>query len=188
MGNFYTNVVVRSSDADRAVKVLESQKRTAYVASVDEMTFVYDEKCEDQNVKDLMALARLLSKGTGAPALAALNHDDDVLWLALAEGDSVTNIYNSYPAFSDEGSDEPMVRDIARLCAAFGVPERAAEVETLLAASHEEVLFEIGRHEKLLELLEVSAIGLTGYNYVYEDGLPEEGVAIRATGGAPLPS
>ena len=188
MGNFYTNVVLPSADADRVVAALHSRGRTAYVASVAAHTFVYDEECEKQDLDELQGLAKLLSTELGTPALAAINHDDDVLWLALADGDRVTNVYNSNPAFFGEGSDRPVIRDVPRLCAVFGVPHRVPEVEALLAAPHERFIIEVRRHAELLEYLGVSSIGLVGFNYLYEDGIQEAGVTVRMTGGAPAPA
>src|SRR5689334_13023789 len=103
MGNFYTNIAVRGAKAQEAVRTLETERRRAAVAVVDDVTFVYDAICDDQKTEDLRALAQLLSRELGAPALAALNHDDDVLWLALARNGTVVDVYNSFPEFESGG-------------------------------------------------------------------------------------
>jgi hypothetical protein len=187
MGNFYTNLVLVSADADRVVASLESHGRTAYVARSEGMTFVYDEQCEKQDPDEITRLAKLISREVGAPVLGSLNHDDDVLWLTLAERGSAINVYNSYPGFGGPEFPKPEMRDVSRLCAAFGVADRVADVEALLMAPHDQFNLEVIRHERLLELLGVPLIGLTGFNYVYEDGLPEPGVTVRTIGGAPPP-
>jgi hypothetical protein len=187
MGNFYTNLVVPSDEIDRVVGALEAAGRTAYVATTGGRTFVYDEGCETQDLSALRDLAKSMSKDLGRPVLTALNHDDDVLWVALAEGASVTEVYNSDPAYFDDGEAAPEIRDVPRLCKAFGVPERALEVTTLFKKTREDFVFEVDRHEKLLELLNISTMGLAGFNYLSQGESPEPDVELRAVGNAEEP-
>lgn len=188
MGNFYTNLVIPSADIDRVIGALDAAGRTAYVATTGGRTFVYDEECEKQDLDALRDLAKSMAKDLGKPVLTALNHDDDVLWLALAEGSSVTDVYNSDPAYFDDGDAAlPEIRDVPRLCRAFGVAERALEVTTLFKKTREDFVFEVDRHEKLLELLNISAMGLAGFNYLSQGESPEPDVELRAVGDAEEP-
>lgn len=187
MGNFYTNFVIASDEADRVADALGSRGRRAYLASAGGKTFVYDELCEKQDLDELRGLAKVLSTEARAPVLAACNHDDDILWLALADLDSVIEVYNSDPEYFGDGTAGPEIHEVSRLCDAFGVPDRSSEVTALLKATREDFVFEIERHEKLLDILGVSSIGLAGFNYLQQDGLPDPDVVLRAIGDAPLP-
>lgn len=188
MGNFYTNLVIPSDEIDRVVGALDAAGRTAYVATTGGRTFVYDEECEQQNPDTLRDLAKSLAKNLGRPVLAALNHDDDVLWLALADGATITDVYNSDPAYFEDGGAAPEIHEVPRLCKVFGVPERALEVTTLLRKTREDFVFEIDRHEKLLDLLGISPIGLAGFNSMSEEGVTEPGVEVRTVGEAEEPA
>ena len=117
MGNFYTNIVVRGSNARSAIAALRD--RAAFVAEVDDATFVYDERCDGQRVDELRALAKHLSKECRAPTLAALNHDDDVLWIALARDGAIVDVYESNPGFERGKSEPPSIANLDALCEAF---------------------------------------------------------------------
>jgi hypothetical protein len=175
MGNFYTNIVVQGAKAPQAISALESEGRRAFVAVVDQSTFVYDELCDEQDPEELRKLAKVLSRTCDAPALAALNHDDDVLWLALARNGNVVNVYDSFPEFSSGGfPGAPSVDHLDALCDAFNASSNRVEIETLLRAPRADVTFEVQRHERLLELLGIDApAGLMGFRYVSEGELEE---------------
>jgi len=190
MGNFYANLTVRSADTAGVAWVLDSLRRRGYVATDGDVTFVYDERADAQDLDELRRVAELVSRDCRSPVLAACNHDDDVLWLALAEHGRVADIYDSCPGYFDGGSTEPRLSDVGRLCAAFGAADREAEIESLLRLPRSAVVLEVERHRKLLRQLGVrSDAGLLGYAYVSRGEL--SGVApaavVRATGGAPEP-
>ena len=188
MGNFYTNIVVRETDVDAVAASLEALGRNAYVAEDELCSVVYDDECENQDIKELERLATDLSKRLRCPALAFLNHDDDVLWYALVLDGRVADRYNSFPAFDDSGGDTPEGGDAARLCAAFDAADQVAPVADLLRRDHMEVGFEVGRHSALLELLGLPPdLATLGYNYVVQgdlqDSVPD--AILRAVGNAP---
>ena len=188
MGNFYTNIVLRDAEVDAVIAVLSRPARRAYVAKDDLTTVVYDERCDRQDLDELQNLARLLSDKLGRAAIAFCNHDDDVLWYALAERGKITDTYDSYPGYFDGGSNRPKGGDARRLCNAFGVPDRAAEVDAQLRRTHDEVVFEIDRHAALLELLGLgSGLAMLGYDYVSRGEIADNvsSAIVRATGGAP---
>lgn len=189
MGNFYTNLVMRAADLDAVASLLESEGRRAYVAQVGGATFVYDERCDRQNIGELRSLAGIVSRECGIPVLAACNHDDDVLWLALAEDGLVVSVYNSFPAYFDHGGDGPELREVARICAAFGAMERAAELDGLLRTPRAAIGFEFERHQKVARLLGVSPdAAILGYTYVRngELGYAAPSTDVRCVGGAPI--
>ncbi|HYJ48238.1 MAG TPA: hypothetical protein VEV81_16615, partial [Pyrinomonadaceae bacterium] len=122
MGNFYTNVTLRGPDQDSIAEHLTRQQRTAYVSpTVDHCTVVYDEECESQDTQVLEQLAAGLSERFGCPALAVLNHDDDILWYKLFEAGRLADEYDSAPAYFDEEaeSSEPKGGDALKLCRTF---------------------------------------------------------------------
>ena len=189
MGNFYTNLVMRAADLDTVASLLESEGRRAYVAKVGAATFVYDERCDRQDIAELRGLAGIVSRQCGIPVLAACNHDDDVLWLALAEDGLVVSVYNSFPAFFDQGGDAPELREVARICAAFGATERATELDGLLRTPRAAIGFEFERHQKVARLLGVSPdASILGYTYVRngELGYTAPSKDVRCVGGAPI--
>jgi hypothetical protein len=186
MGNFYTNIVVREPDIDRVAAALQPLGRRAYVASDGRTTVVFDEQCDRQDLDALRGLALDLSRGLGCVALAACNHDDDVLWYALVENGAIVDTYESDSGYFDGSGGGPAGGDAVRLSAAFGAGERAADVETLLRKQRPDVAFEVERHRELLELLGLPVdLGLMGYGSLNEGELPEtDSTTIRALGGA----
>lgn len=187
MGNFYTNIVLRDDDVDAVAAELERTRRRAYVAGTSKFTLVFDEACDKQDLEELQRLAAKLS-GQHGPAFAVCNHDDDVLWYALAVGGRVVDKYNSFPSYFDEGGDDPEGGDAARLCAAFGRSERRADLEALLRRRHSEIGLEVDRHLDLCRLLDLpsESVGL-GYGYVSQGEFASETGVLKAVGGAPEP-
>jgi hypothetical protein len=186
LGNFYANIALKAADTSAVVPILESHRRRAFVSTVGSSTFVYDERCDAQDLDELRSLAETLSRECGAPALAACNHDDDVLWLALAEDGRVAWVYDSYPGYFDGGSDEPALQSCTTLCAAFGSDAGATEVEALLRRRHSDVGFELERHQQLATLLGIDpAAAVLGYRYVSQGEMGDQTVV--AVGGVPAP-
>jgi hypothetical protein len=180
---------MRAADLDAVASLLESEGRRAYVAKVGAATFIYDERCDRQNIGELRGLAGIVSRACGIPVLAACNHDDDVLWLALAEDGLVVSVYNSFPAYFDHGGDAPELREVARICAAFGAIERATELDGLLRTPRAAIGFEFERHQKVARLLGVSPdAAILGYTYVQngELGFAAPSTDVRCVGGAPI--
>ena len=188
MGNFYANLVVKSAETARVSATLERHRRRAYVASIHGATYVYDERCDEQRLDELTDLATLLSRETAAPVLASCNHDDDVLWLAFADGGDAVQIYDSSPGYFDGGQKPPSVGDLSPLCAAFGAQAQRAELEAVMRAPHSQFGVEVDRHSRLLQLLGLpSHAGLLGYSYVARGELSDlvDGATLSAVGGAP---
>lgn len=134
----------------------------------------YDEESDSQDddvIKDLGARA---SEELGAPVLAVLNHDDDVLAYWLFEAGQLVDEYNSCPGYFGDGDTTPAGGDATRLCAAFGVPAKAEQVDEVLR--REDYVFALERHSDLAELLKhPSDYVCLGYRYIGEDGLGEDG-------------
>src|SRR5687768_17801551 len=86
VGNFYTNITLRSGDTDRIVKSLTEVRRTALVAPPsDGFSVVYDEASEEQDPQVIDEVVSHVSSRLGCAALVVVNHDDDFLWFGLYE-------------------------------------------------------------------------------------------------------
>ena len=178
MGSFYTNVTLRTADQTRIVEALKSSRRQALVSPpANNCTVVFDRETEDQDIDVLNQLASALSGRLGCPALAVLNHDDDVLIYTLHERGQLVDEYNSSPAyFTDGPGADPEGGDAERLCRAFGADGKTSDVETVLRApwGEEGFAFELERHEALVSALGISAAAIaTGYNYLEQGEVPE---------------
>jgi len=178
VGNFYTNITLRSRDTDRIVTSLTELRRPALVAPPsDGFSVVYDRASEDQDPKVIDEAARHLSARLECAALAVVNHDDDVLWLGLYERGKVVDEYTSAPGYFDGEERAPEGGDAERLCRAFGAEGRDAEVEAALrvpAGSEAGFVFEFERHQALVQALGLPLIAVgAGFTYIEEGELPD---------------
>lgn len=83
MGNFYANITLKAEPA-AVVAALQSLRRTAFTSAwPGNLVVVVDQASEQGDLDALASLALTLAARLKAPALAALNHDDDVLLLGL---------------------------------------------------------------------------------------------------------
>lgn len=153
MGNFYVNFTTRGVTREVIVKYLAVAKRTAYVGpTVAGTTVFFDEKSDCQDDAEIKAFGKRTSKNIGAPVLAVLNHDDDLLCYWLFKDGKVIDQYNSCPAYFDDDEEErPSGGDAKVLCKAFGVVAKATQVEKVLR--REEYVFAFERHKELAKLL-----------------------------------
>ncbi len=183
MGNFYTNIVVKGPTQEDVAEQLAKAGNSAYVTpSEGECVVVFDASCESQHPGVISSLCGEMSSSFGCPALAILNHDDDVLacWLFVS-GDLVDE-YNSCPGALDGGSDIPEGGDAAALCRAFGSLDEVNSVEEVLRAPSggpPGYTFALQRHAALAELLGLPTCSV-GYGYLaiemgdYPEGLDED--------------
>jgi hypothetical protein len=175
MGNLYANISLRTSDVEAVVRTVTALDRHAYVAREGDVTYVFDEQCDEQDLEDLERLAIALSKELACVAFAACNHDDDVLVILLADRGAVTDRYDSNPGYFDGAPGAPSGGDAEQLCGAFGVPDNVDDVEDLLRRRNDDVGPEVGRHAALCRLLGVSErLGIQGYRYLSQGELVEE--------------
>lgn len=181
MGSFYTNITLKTADTDGVVTAVRQAGRTALIAPPENgATVVFDEASEQQDVEVLRDLAQHLARACKCPALAILNHDDDVLVYLLYDAGKLVDEYNSAPGYFDSDGDPdapPTGGDAERLAEAFGVPDRAGDVERILrtgGTDDDEFIFAMDRHRALAMALELpeAAVG-TGFNYLEEGELPE---------------
>lgn len=109
MGNFYTNITLRGASHDRITRLLSAWGERAYVSPMlNECIVVYPASTESQDVGLLNALAARLSTEASCPALAVLNHDDDVLAYWLFVRGRLLDSYDSSPGYFGDLDEEEM--------------------------------------------------------------------------------
>jgi hypothetical protein len=156
MGNFYTNVTLRTSERPALVEYLREYGRSCFVSPTYQgFTTIYDRLCEEQDIRDLEALTISLSSQFQCSALAVLNHDDDVLWLGLARAGEWLTTYQSDQGFS--GSAWQLAKE-------FKVPGLLPLVWFLMRWPF--VVFEVWRHGALASVLGIPRITV-GFGYRY---------------------
>jgi hypothetical protein len=190
MGNFYANVLVPEVDVARVVEVVEGLGRRALITGAGRAVFIYDAQCDDQDRTVIERLVGAVSSSCGT-AWAVSNHDDDVLWYALAGDGRVIDTYDSNPGYLLGERRAPSGGDAALLTDTFGVPEMRLRVDALLRRVAVDGSFECERHAELLHLLGLPRRpAQLGYRYVSRGELLSESGAIelRGVGGAVLPS
>src|SRR5690349_2166765 len=88
VGTFCTNVTLVGVDPAAVEPLLRAPSRPAFIGSWDGHTIVYDEAGEAQDGSH-SELAAELSGTLGCVAVAALVHDDDILYLQVFEAGEV---------------------------------------------------------------------------------------------------
>jgi hypothetical protein len=184
MGSFYVNFAVKRDDSG---PVADAMRRAGYKAIVtpplDGYVVVYEETSDTQDGEAIERVGALLSREAGAPVLAVLNHDDDILCYWLFTDGQVIDSYNSTPDYFDGAGEEdpeaeaelggkewPAEGNAQRLCDVLSVPSASEKVEAIL---REDYGFASHRHADLVDALGLPdhAAGL-GYRYVSRGELP----------------
>ena len=157
MGNFYTNITLRGPDQAGVAAVLRESGRAAYVAPAHPGgTTVFDERCESQNPRLLGELSAALSEHFACPALAVLNHDDDILALAL---------YDRGDLLGDYETGHAAGLPVRALCRTWERANAAPLVWLLLRGPRP--IFEVARHAWLARLLGLPPWSVaTGFRYI----------------------
>ena len=162
MGNFYTNICIRARQSE-VTALLAQQGRRAYVSPAHNgFTVVYDALCDEQNTGQLAEMAGMLSRQFDAPALAVLNHDDDILWFQVySQGELVTE-YNS------QSQRRVRVFSLSRI---FGVPGLIPWLWVVLHWPW--FVFELWRHSLLAWTLGLPKWSVGGgYRYISQGEVP----------------
>ncbi len=187
MGSFYTNITLRGPDQDQVAEALAQQGRQAYVSpSVDGFTTVYEEQCETQDDDIIRSLASSLSAEFKCPALAVLNHDDDVLMYWLYEDGQLVDEYDSNPGYFEGRASKPTGGNATKLCELM----ESQDVETVASilksrSGIKGYLFAVGRHEDLVNALGLPTFSIAaGYEYIERGELPPDlnGDSLKHTG------
>jgi len=163
VGNFYTNITLRGPDQAAVATFLRQARRAAYVAPRHAGgTTVYDERCEAQDPQLLGELATALSRHFACPALAVLNHDDDILALALYDHGELVSDYETGHAGRFR---------VGALCRAWGRAAAGPVVWLLLHGPRP--VFEVTRYAWLARSLGLPSWSVgTGFRYLAQGEFP----------------
>ncbi|MBD3292156.1 MAG: hypothetical protein GF393_04475 [Armatimonadia bacterium] len=177
MGAFYTNVTLNGPEQDEVAQYIASRNRQSLVSpAIDGITVVYDALTESQDPRLLTNLARELSAQFDCPALAALNHDGDILWLQLQIDGRLIDEYDSTPGyFEDVPPSGPEGGDADALRHAFESEDRSEEIERILRRRQGMGGFVSAsqRHTRLAEALGIpSELVTIGYEYLAAGEVP----------------
>lgn len=165
MGNFYTNVTLRTTERDTLIEHMRAKGRSCFVSpTYGDFTVVYDRLSDEQDIADLEGLAAELSSRFCCSALAVLNHDDDMLWMGLARQGEWLMTYRSDRISS--GSAWQLAKE-------FKVVGLLPLVSFLMRWPI--VLFEIWRHGALASVLGIPKVAVGfGYNYLARGERPDD--------------
>jgi hypothetical protein len=191
MGLFYANLTVSGAVRPALLTALRRLRRTAFVSpTVHGYTVVFDQALDEQDFGAIERLGQALTEVLSCPALAAVLHDDDVLYLWLFQKGRVRDRYDSSPAYFDPHSEPrpPQGGNTKLLCKLFHRSEREERVEQLLRADLLEgelpgVAGELERHAALAAELQMPRfVAGLGYSAIAAGYVPEEfqGVAFEA--------
>lgn len=194
MGLFYSNLTVSHPERPVLLAALRRLKRQAFLGpTLGGHTVVFDKEMDEQNGKAIERLGKAVTKALSCPALAAMLHDDDVLYLWLFKDGRVLDRYDSCPAYFDPNSEPrpPEGGNAKALCEAFGKPGRADRVEELLRADLLEdelpgVPGEFERHAALAAELGMPPFvagvcySSVAGNYVPKKFIPPDGIKFEA--------
>jgi hypothetical protein len=155
VGNFYTSITLRNAPLDSVVREMRALHRESYVYSNGTLSTVYDREAEKQETSILAALAEHLAGRLRTTAFAVLNHDDDVLWFQLYDGDRLVAEYCN---------QQRPVTDIAGLAESLTGGRSRLQLRYLLRRPY---LFQIDRHIALNKLFGFPEASILGYGYIH---------------------
>jgi len=183
MGLFYTNLSVYRPARPALLTELRRLKRNAFLSpTINEHTVVFDKAIEGQSIEAIEELGKAVSRALSCSALAAVLHDDDVLYLCLFQNGQVQDYYDSCPAYFDPDSEPrpPEGGNSQLLCKAFDRANRVKRVEELLRADLLEdelpgILGEFERHVALAAELGLPPfVAGVCYSSIVGDYVPKE--------------
>jgi hypothetical protein len=137
MGLFYSNLTVYRPGRLPLLTELRRLKRAAFLSpTILGHTVVFEKALDNQESKAIEELGKAVTKTLSCVALAAVLHDDDVLYLWLFQKGRVQDRYDSCPGYFDPDSEprRPEGGNAKLLCEAFDRPGRVDRVEQLLRA------------------------------------------------------
>ncbi|MFT3883423.1 MAG: hypothetical protein QM703_27705 [Gemmatales bacterium] len=191
MGLFYANITVHRAERIALLTELRRNQRIAFISpTVNGSTTVFDQAIDEQDFDVIEQFGCSLTKALNCSALAAVLHDDDVLYLFLFEQGEVIDRYDSLPEYfvKDAEPGPPEGGDGELICKVFNRPDQLYRVEELLRANLledelPEILGEQERHLALCEELGLPPYAAAlGYEAIAEQYVPEEfeGVVFEA--------
>jgi hypothetical protein len=188
MGLFYANLTVYRPLRQPLLTALRRLRVTAFVSpTVHGHSVVFDKASDEQNTGAIERLGRALTQELSCAGLAAVLHDDDVLYLWLFTKGHIRDRYDSLPGYFDPNAapGAPEGGNSKLLCEAFDRPGHQERVEQLLRANLlegelPEVPGELERHQALaVELGLPPFVAGLAYSAIAGGYVPKEFQAIR---------
>jgi hypothetical protein len=181
MGLFYSNLTVYRPRRTALRDELRRLGREAFLSpAIRGHIVVFDKAMDTQDVKAIESLGKAITKSLSCAALAAVLHDDDVLYLWLFQSGRVKDRYDSCPAYFDADSEPrpPEGGNAKRLCEAFDRSDRVDRVERLLRADLlegelPEIRGEFERHAAIAAGMPAFVAGVC-YSSIAGDYVPKE--------------
>lgn len=170
MGSFYVSLTVRADAskafADALQEVGDSGLIGPYLGG---WTTCLSQELDRQDQRVIDFYGERLSAALGAPVIAVLNHDSDILSIDLYENGTRAASYNSCPGYfaSDPSEDElkPSLTDAAPF-AALATEVGTDDVERVLL-QHDVLAEDI--HKGLIDLLDLPAYSVfVGHRYALD--------------------
>lgn len=183
MGLFYTTFTTFGPGNSAVSEALKKLGRTAFVSpTFDEYTVIYDRSTEEQDFAEIEKFGVALSNVLAGPVIAAVLHDDDVLYLWLFQSGEQRDFYDSLPQYFDPDAEPgpPEGGDSQLLCQTYGRSRHTKRVEKLLRANLleegiAEIPGELERHQALLmELGMPACAAAVTFSSIDGEYLPEE--------------
>jgi hypothetical protein len=165
MSNFYCNFTLRGPSSDAIARVFAEHRRTGFASpTAHGRTVVYEQSSDGLDLADVDAVGALLSKELDCPALAAIDADDDELWLRLfAQGE-----------LRSEYSSRGGKLGALAICRAFGRPWLTPVMWLVLQWPW--FVFECLRHMLVAKLIGIPAQWVVGGYRSIADGEPPLGL------------
>lgn len=170
MGNFYANITTRNISVDLIKKYLKSNNLSAYVIKVaNDYCAIFEAVCDEQNGDHISSLLKEISGQFSCPAIAVLNHDDDILAYELWLNGEKVDEYDSCPGYfqADEDRMQPEGGNAKLLSELMGNGNNVNDIERLLRSNKgNEFSFAIDRHESIAKAVGIP-LQTVGYGYTY---------------------
>lgn len=136
----YATITIRAKPAD-VLEVLRQRNINANVTAHGAYSVVSSDDLLAKTLKDvwfstpespLPQLAQHLSNVLNAPALAALNWDEDLLRFWVFDAGTLASEYDSNPSYATCTITSPELSDANALAAAFGLEHKAESIAKVL--------------------------------------------------------
>ena len=153
-GGFYSNIVLLVDDPKKIIGtvllLIMKELKAYYVSDFEKKSMVlYEEKLDDQNIKEGFKLAYSLSKSSKSITVYTTSHDGDVLVMIILKNGESLFAYNSNPGYFNGEDIPPMIKDIDKLLLEYKDVNR----EDLLAVLESTDLSSEDIHKQIVELL-----------------------------------
>ena len=168
-GSFYTSIIVVQADPKAVINFIKTQSLKAFIvfshSDVPTDVLVCEKGMEGQDEAYGKALAERLSKSLSGVTVYSLNHDSDILVIAIFSAGTQVFSYDSAPGYFDGKDDPPFMKGIENVSTVFP----SAAISDLDKALKGEFIFADDRHAEIMKALGLPTYtaGL-GYGYLNE--------------------